>query len=71
MLPLTGFDYTVLLPPGANEDPTPAYLKALNLLFYFLATLTLGNPGLGERYISCSPGQVARLQDLLDSATPP
>ena len=50
------FSYSILLPPGANEAPTAAYLKALQAMYYYLATLTLGDSGARSDYITCSQG---------------
>ena len=52
------FKYSILLPPGANEAPTAAYLKALQAMYYYLATLTLGDSGARSDYVTCSQGWV-------------
>ena len=50
--------YTLLLPPGPNEDATAPYLKALKDLFYYFTTLTLGNDG-SPTTIPQLPGRVS------------
>jgi len=52
------FEYTVQLPPGANEVATASYLKALTVMYYYLTTMTLGNSG-GVDHITCSQGLAA------------
>ena len=52
--------YTLLLPPGPNEDATAPYLKALKDLFYYFTTLTLGNDGSPTTIASCQVGWVTQ-----------